>query len=297
MVGDMRLSRIPSLNWLRVFEAAARHQSFVRAAHELNMSAAAISQQIAALEQYLGMPLFTRSANRVALSPVGSDFLPTVQFALQAIETRLDSLFTSDGTERVNLYASQLMAMSWLPRVVADFEANNPDIRVNLIMEGSGREDEADLSIIYRESDMAEDEGPRLPITLQHVAVARRADLPRIRTVDDLLSFRLFDVASHATGWVQLLAEVPGFSGMRTPMIEAIETTPLALLMVSQGLGLSVAHMPVCAPLARSLDLEICPLVPPTPSPGRYFLHFHHKPGQRASVQRLAHALETAAHG
>lgn len=291
----MRLSRIPSLNWLRVFEAAARHESFARAAAELNMSAAAVSQQVAALEHYLGMPLFTRSANRVVLSPVGSDFLPTVQFALQALETRLDTLFTRDRGERINLHASQLMAMSWLPRVLAGFEANHPAIRVNLIMEGSGREDEADLSILYRESDTAEDDGPRLPFTLTHVAVARRGDLAQIRTVDDLLGFRLFDVASHATGWVQLLAGMAGFTGMRPPMIEGVETTPLALLMVSQGLGLSVAHMPVCAPLARSLDLAICSLVPPAPSPGRYVLHFRRKPAQRPAVQLLAEALLAAA--
>ena len=75
-------SLIPSLNWLRVFKAAARHSSFARAGKELNMSAAAVSQQIVALEGSLGRPLFDRTANSVRLTGDGADFLPTVQIAL-----------------------------------------------------------------------------------------------------------------------------------------------------------------------------------------------------------------------
>ena len=74
-------SLIPSLNWLRVFEAAARNSSFARASKELNMSAA-VSQQIVALEGSLGRPLFDRTANSVRLTGDGADFLPTVQIAL-----------------------------------------------------------------------------------------------------------------------------------------------------------------------------------------------------------------------
>ncbi|RVI01110.1 LysR family transcriptional regulator, partial [Sinorhizobium meliloti] len=68
----MRATTIPSLNWLRVFEAAARHQSFARAGKELNMSAAAVSQQVLALETHLGRPLFERTANRIHLTVEGS---------------------------------------------------------------------------------------------------------------------------------------------------------------------------------------------------------------------------------
>lgn len=75
----MQPHRIPSLNWLRVFDAAARHQSFASAGRELNMSAAAVSQQILALETYLKKPLFLRSANKVRLTLEGNEFLPTIQ--------------------------------------------------------------------------------------------------------------------------------------------------------------------------------------------------------------------------
>ena len=74
----MQTHRIPSLNWLRVLDAAARHQSFTSAERELNMSAAAVSQQILALETYPKKPLFLRSANKVCLTPEGYEFLPTL---------------------------------------------------------------------------------------------------------------------------------------------------------------------------------------------------------------------------
>ncbi len=64
-------SRVPSLNWLRVFEAAARTESFARAAEQLNMSGAAVSQQVKALEQHLGAQLFQRQAHAVRLTEAG----------------------------------------------------------------------------------------------------------------------------------------------------------------------------------------------------------------------------------
>ena len=77
----------PPLNWLRVFEAAARCQSFSRAADELNMSASAVSQQIRALEQRLGAPLFERHARAVTLTVAGRAYLPGVQHALVTVQT------------------------------------------------------------------------------------------------------------------------------------------------------------------------------------------------------------------
>ncbi|WP_292444595.1 LysR family transcriptional regulator [Mesorhizobium sp.] len=94
------------------------------------MSAAAVSQQILSLETHLGRPLFDRAANRVHLTPEGSDFLPTVQVSLSAIESKAASIFSRQRIEPVTLLVSQLMAMSWLPRTLADFQDENPSIRV-----------------------------------------------------------------------------------------------------------------------------------------------------------------------
>lgn len=274
----MQAPLISSLNWLRVFEVAARHQSFARAAAELNMSAAAVSQQILALETRLGRPLFVRSANRVLLTAEGRDFLPTVQVSLGAIESKAGFLFGKQRREHVTLLASQLMAMSWLPRVLTEFRAEYPSVIVELLVEGVQRKSEPDMAIRFGEE-------PRLvrhPLRLMgmtHVVMCKKADVKRITSLKALLSHRLFDVPSHAVGWGALLnINFSSLDGL-VPKLEAVDTTPQALSLVSQGLGLAIGHFPVCTPLAKSLGLEICPFVPKTPGPGSYFIeHALNKP-------------------
>ena len=79
-------TRPPSLNWLRVFEAAARTESFARAAAQLHMSPAAVSQQIKALETQLGTPLFQRHARGMRLLPAGERFLRHARNVLDEVE-------------------------------------------------------------------------------------------------------------------------------------------------------------------------------------------------------------------
>src|SRR3546814_4619850 len=69
-------AKFPSLNALRAFEAAARHESFSRAAQELNVSAGAIAQQVKLLEDWIGCPLFQRSAQGVKLNKEAGKVLP-----------------------------------------------------------------------------------------------------------------------------------------------------------------------------------------------------------------------------
>ena len=258
------------------------------------MSSAAVSQQIQSLEGYLDRPLFQRTANRVQLSSAGTDFLPTVQVSLNAIETKAMMLFGSERTERVVIRASQLMAMSWLPRVLSEFEVANPLIRVTLQMGDTPRAISPDLEIRFRDETDPLPAANRL-MTMTHVAFGRRQDIDRVRDLDGVLSFRLFDVATHATGWTQLLENAFGPLEHRRPMIESVDTTPLALLMVSQGLGLGIGHMPVCMPLARTLGLEILPLLPEIRSSGSYFLEFAEDRRSRPAVQKLGSALQQAA--
>lgn len=286
--------RIPSLNWLRVFEAAARRQSFARAGLELNMSAAAVSQQVLALETHLGHALFERSANRVQLTPEGSDFLPTVQVSLEAVESKAASLFARRRVERVSLLASQLMAMSWLPRVLADFEQEFPQVRVDLFMEDTQRQASPDLMIRFSEEPSLV-RHPRWLMGMSHVILCRKEDLPRLTDLESLLSFKLYDVVSHAMGWTALLNHNFGPMHGRNLQLQSVDTTPLALMMVCQGLGLAIGHMPVCGPLARFLGLEICRLVPPTVGPGNYYLEQPADRPQRPAVQQLERALQAKA--
>ena len=195
----MQTHRIPSLNWLRVFDAAARHQSFASAGRELNMSAAAVSQQILALETYLKKPLFLRSANKVRLTLEGNEFLPTIQVSLRAIEAKSASLFPRRDVERVSLVASQLMAMSWLPRRLSAFEKKHPSVRVDLITEDSQRNGEPDLAIRF-DYIMTTREHPGWLMGITHVVVGQPQDVERITSAEAIMDYKLLDVRSHAVG-------------------------------------------------------------------------------------------------
>ncbi len=258
------------------------------------MSGAAVSQQVFALETCLGRPLFERTANRIQLTPEGSDFLPTVQISLGAIETKAASLFAPKRIERVSLLASQLMAMSWLPRVLAEFDRDNPSIRVELLMEGSHMKDVPDIAIRFGEEPQLVRHPGRL-MGLSYVVLCRKEDVANINSLDDLLSFRLLERTSHAMGWMGLLSHHFGPMQGRQLKLEKADVTPLALMMVSQGLGLAVCPVPVSLPLADALGLEVCPLVPRTPGPGIYYLEHPSNRPQSAAVQKLEQALHAAA--
>ena len=89
---------IPSLNWLRVFEAAARAGSFAGAAETLNMSPPAVGQQIRALENHVGRALFERGPQSVMLTEAGRAYLPAGAQALHGIESTTADLFGEPGT-------------------------------------------------------------------------------------------------------------------------------------------------------------------------------------------------------
>src|SRR6202011_2811983 len=78
-------ARLPSLNGLRAFEAAARHLSFTVAASELNVTQTAISHQIRRLEQELGIRLFIQQNRALALTPAAKDYLPRLPAAVQGL--------------------------------------------------------------------------------------------------------------------------------------------------------------------------------------------------------------------
>lgn len=258
------------------------------------MSSAAVSQQVLALETHLGRPLFERTANRITLTLDGADFLPTVQVSLGSIESKAQAMFGRQRVEKVTLLASQLMSMSWLPKVLAAFEAENPSIQVGLLMDGSQRNAEPDLIIRFGEEPHLV-RHPMWLMRLSHVVMCRREELASIHSLEDILSFKLFDVVSHAMGWTALLNHNFGAMQGRNLRLEVVDTTPLALMMVSQGLGLAIGHLPVCGPLGASLGLEVCPLVAKTPGPGNYYLEQPAGRAQRPAVLRLERALQDAA--
>src|SRR5712671_2678103 len=98
--------RLPALNALKAFEAAARHESFTRAAEELCVTQGAVSHQVKALEQELGVKLFNRERQRLLITQAGRDYLAVVRDAFESTR-RTISTFSGGLMPRSLLGCSQ----------------------------------------------------------------------------------------------------------------------------------------------------------------------------------------------
>jgi LysR family glycine cleavage system transcriptional activator len=124
--------RLPPLNSLRAFEAAARHLSFTRAAQELNVTQAAISHQVKGLEQHLGLRLFRRLNRALVLTDEGQRYFPAVRDGLDLLATATHRLRERENAGRVTISVTPSFAAKWLVPRLARFRAGQPDIDVRV---------------------------------------------------------------------------------------------------------------------------------------------------------------------
>src|SRR5690606_20375512 len=125
----MKLSRtlIPDLAVLQAFECAARHGNFTLAATELNLTQSAVSRQIKALEDQLGLLLFERVRTRVVLSDAGGRLLPEVRRILrQAEEMVVRARASAQATSTLTLACLPTFARRWLMPRLPDFMRRHP---------------------------------------------------------------------------------------------------------------------------------------------------------------------------
>lgn len=125
-------ARLPSLNGLRAFEAAARHLSFTLAAQELNVTQTAISHQIRRLEEELGIKLFIRQSRSLALTPEATDYLPGIRAAFQDLRTATDRLLRNGNDRMLTISTLTSFAVKWLLPRLAPFQEKHPDIDVRI---------------------------------------------------------------------------------------------------------------------------------------------------------------------
>jgi LysR family glycine cleavage system transcriptional activator len=125
-------ARLPSLNGLRAFEAAARHLSFTLAASELNVTQTAISHQIKRLEQELGISLFVRQNRALTLTPEAKDYLPGVRAAFNDLRLATDRLLRKDNDHVLTVSTLASLAAKWLLPRLSAFQQAHPDIDVHI---------------------------------------------------------------------------------------------------------------------------------------------------------------------
>ncbi len=127
------IPRLPPLSALRPFEAAARLESFSRAAEELHLTHGAVSRQVRALEDHVGAALFTRHGKRVALTAAGRTFAERVRNALLEIAQAAEALADKRRDHRLSVSVLPSFASRWLmPRLIRFMDAH-PEIEVSVM--------------------------------------------------------------------------------------------------------------------------------------------------------------------
>lgn len=123
---------IPSLNSLRAFSAVADTLNFSQAGRALNVSHAAVSQQVRALETHLNVSLVMRHGRGVALTPEGQELARSLEEAFQHVRLAVDTLTDSGSRRPLQVTMTPAFAVSWLMPRISDFRLEHPDVELML---------------------------------------------------------------------------------------------------------------------------------------------------------------------
>ncbi|HUV21613.1 MAG TPA: LysR family transcriptional regulator [Gammaproteobacteria bacterium] len=283
---------IPSLNWLRVFEAAARMESFARAAELLNMSTSAVSQQIKALESHFGEDLFKRGPRHVELTDAGHAFLPTVRQSLKSVEETAASLFGQDKDNTLTLQADLSLTLSWLTDRLPAFSRRHPQIQLHL----NGAYHDPDyqrpgfeLRILFGPVHRSWGQCDRLYDEVIY-PVASPAIADSIRTADDFLQHRLMQISTHQVNWNQVLQAV-AIDSVPTRQLCFTDSTQVSLNLAAAEYGIALARAPTTNRLVARLGLKPCRICPRLQSTEAYYLSYRNLESLSGAAREFRHWL------
>ncbi len=262
--------KLPPLNWLRSFEASARHLNFTHAAHELNLTQAAISKQIRNLEYSLGVSLFVRQARGLELSEDGAAYLPAVRESIAKLAAVTDELFGSPQSQVVNVRASLVFFNCWLVQRLPHFYAANHDVDLrftsNVWVNDGDIDPDADMEIRYGRGRWSSLVAERLTYdTLIPVCSPELLKSKPIKLVSDLRKHTLLHVLGYQEGWGYWLGET-GHTRLTSKRGMQFDTLISAFNAAARGMGVAlgrsslvenlIAEGRLIAPLSESVDTD-----------------------------------------
>ncbi|MCA0961579.1 LysR family transcriptional regulator [Salipiger bermudensis] len=149
---------LPSLGDLACFEAAARNLSFKLASSELNVTPAAVSHRIKALEHELGQALFTRQYRGVELTEAGALLFVSLQRGFETISESVTRIRSRHDRTGVSIAATTAMSGLWLTPRLAAFWKAHPGVAISQLIQDDQKAQGVDLSIHYGDPDAEDDE-------------------------------------------------------------------------------------------------------------------------------------------
>jgi LysR family transcriptional regulator, glycine cleavage system transcriptional activator len=259
------LRRLPPLNALKAFEAAARSESVTRAAEELGVTQGAVSQQVKALEAALGVKLFNRERQRLVMTEAGRDYLASVRDALDRIAMATERLVQRQTSGVLTISTSPDFAAKWLVHRLGRFaEAHSDiDLRVSATMHhvDFARED-VDLAVRHGDGNWAGFDVVRLcserlfPVCSPKLVAGRN----RITKATDLLKLPLLrlDDWTNLSRWFDA-------AGVGAPVAEGLVLDSASMLIEAavDGQGVALARTALAAwdlingRLVRPIDVSL----------------------------------------
>ncbi|HJW02360.1 MAG TPA: LysR substrate-binding domain-containing protein [Azospira sp.] len=294
---NLPLHRLPPLDPLKGFVAAARHLSFTKAGEELYLSQSAISRQVQTLEEQLGIALFQRSTRALHLTPEGERLFRTASELLTRLGSVVEDITASQRRPRVTVSASIGVAALWLVPHLSTFQARHPDIGIRVSADNRAVDleaEEVDVAIRYSTPETTPSGSLKLfdealvPVVSPALASAL-PDGPRLSAANlpslTLLAFE--DGRDYPwLRWDNWLAELEQTPAQAKGLLQ-FNHYDQCIYAALAGQGMALGR----APLIRDhlADGRLVPLAPPRPTPGQrayYLLRSHH--AQRPEVGAFA---------
>jgi len=269
--------RLPSLNALKAFEATARHESITRAAAELFVTQGAVSQQVKGLEDELGVRLFLRERQRVALTEAGRLYLEVVRDAFDRLGAGTERLLQRQSAGTLTVTTSPNFAAKWLVHRLGRFSESHPgiDLRVSASLQhvDFARED-IDLAIRHGDGNWPGLHAARLCTEEQFPVCSPRlaAQGGALASPADIRRHALLHVNGRES-WTKWLAQA-GYEGVEAQRNLDFNQASMAIDAAVDGQGIALARTALAAgdlingrlvrPFAQSIEAPfafwiVCP--------------------------------------
>jgi DNA-binding transcriptional LysR family regulator len=287
------LRRLPRLSSLLMFEAAARHLSFTGAAQELQVTQAAVSQQVRGLERELGITLFARLHRGLELTPAGRRLHRAVSMGFEHVAATTEELRATVPTTRIVIGVTFAVATFWLVPRLPRFRALHPHVDLHIVATDRGFDKiahQVDAGIAYglgrwpsfRSTLLRE--GEVFPVCSPEYLRRR----PPLVHVEQLCRETLLSIDDDRPGlmdWPQWFAE-QGIKGYSSSRNLRINSHPLLMQAACEGQGIALGWAFLCDDLLRQGRL-VRPLDAAVRTPrGFYFVTSERSEGDEARIFR-----------
>ncbi|MGR2704516.1 LysR substrate-binding domain-containing protein [Vibrio campbellii] len=234
------MQNLPPLNSLKAFEATARLQSFTKAAEELNVTRAAVSQQVKSLEAYLDATLFERNGAQLNLTQAAHEYLPVVSHVFQSLSAATQHLFSRQQQAQLTLHVAHSFCSQWLMPRLADFHRQHPKISFKVSTTANAMPSNSDIADVEIINGYGEWQSQKaIQLTRENwivVASPGFLHLNPVRDLADLIRLPKLATGGYQETW-QCWLEHQGYQGTSIKLTGEFEHSLLAIEAAVNQLG------------------------------------------------------------